>query len=83
MKIKVRLVAYVGEPVPGIDDRGLGEIELPDGASVTDALDVLDIAAAEMYLTLVNDSAVRPVDQDDTILKDGDELAVFPPIKGG
>ena len=28
----------------------------------------LDVAAAEMYLTLVNDSAVRPSDQDDTVL---------------
>jgi sulfur carrier protein ThiS len=83
MKISVRLVAYVGDAVDGIDETGRGELELPDGATVSDALESLDVAGAEMYLTLVNDSAVRPSDQDDTILQDGDELAVFPPIKGG
>ena len=83
MKVKVRLVAYVGDAVDGIDDAGCGEINLRDGASVSDALEILDVAAAEMYMTLVNDNAVRPSDQDDTLLQDGDELSVFPPIKGG
>ncbi len=83
MKIAVRLVAYVGDAIPNIDDNGEGEIELPDGATVADALDHLDVAAAEMYMTLVNDAVVRPSVQDEAVLTDGDELTVFPPIKGG
>ncbi len=83
MKIAVRLVAYVGDAIPNIDEAGEGEIDLPDGATVADALAILDVAAAEMYMTLVNDAVVRPSVQDETELNDGDELTVFPPIKGG
>ena len=83
MNIAVRLVAYVGDAIPDIDDSGVGVIDLPDGATVFDALTKLDVAAAEMYMTLVNDAVVRPSVQDETVLEDGDELTVFPPIKGG
>ena len=83
MKIAVRLVAYVGDAIPNIDESGEGELELPQGATVADALTILDVAAAEMYMTLVNDAVVRPSVQGETVLNDGDELTVFPPIKGG
>ena len=84
MKIAVRLVAYVGDAIPNIDESGEGEIDLPEGATVADALAVLDVAAAEMYMTLVNDAG-RPAFRIrmKTVLNDGDELTVFPPIKGG
>ena len=83
MKIAVRLVAYVGDAIPNIDESGEGELELPQGATVANALAILDVAAAEMYMTLVNDAVVRPSVQGETVLNDGDELTVFPPIKGG
>lgn len=83
MKIAVRLVAYVGDAIPNIDESGEGNIELPEDATVADALAVLDVAAAEMYMTLVNETVIRPSVQGETVLSDGDELTVFPPIKGG
>lgn len=83
MKIVIKLVAYVGEPVRGIDRHGEGQIEIPEGTTLADLLGRLDVAAAELYLTLVNDVAVRERDQPAHVLSDGDRVTVFPPIKGG
>lgn len=83
MKVTVKLVAYLGDPVPGIDDQGNGVIELPEGTTLAGLLARLDVAGAELSLTLVNDAAVRESDQTARLLGDGDRVTVFPPIKGG
>lgn len=83
MKIAVKLVAYLGDPVPGIDDQGNGVMELPDGATLSDLLARLDVAGAELSLTLVGDVAVPERDQAARVLQDGERVTVFPPIKGG
>ncbi len=83
MKIAVKLVAYLGEPVRGIDDQGNGIIEVPEGTTLAGLLARLDVAGAELSLTLVNDAAVRESEQAARVLEGGDRVTVFPPIKGG
>jgi len=83
VKIPVKLVAYLGDPVRGIDDQGNGVIDVPEGTTLAGLLARLDVAGAELSLTLVNDAAVREGDQAGHVLADGDSVVVFPPIKGG
>lgn len=83
MKIPVKLVAYLGDPVSGIDDQGNGVIDVPEGTTLAGLLARLDVAGAELSLTLVNDAAVREGDQAGRVLVDGDRVVVFSPIKGG
>jgi len=83
MKVPVKLVAYVGEPVRGIDRDGEGVVDVPDGTTLAGLLERLDVAAAELYLALVNDEAIRQSDQATRVLRAGDRVTVFPPIKGG
>ncbi|MBI5849382.1 MAG: MoaD/ThiS family protein [Nitrospirae bacterium] len=53
-------------------------IELPDKATIDDAIDSLNIPKTAL-LRIVNGEHRPAVHQ----LKDGDELALFPPIAGG
>jgi molybdopterin converting factor subunit 1 len=81
MKIQVRYFAVLRERL-----RSEGEVlELPDGATVGDALDAL-AGRHEGFgglrgrcQTAVNQTMVRA----DEVLRDGDELALIPPVAGG
>ena len=76
MRVTVRLFAMLRERA------GAGEIELdlPDGASVGDALERLgDLAEGLPLVMAVN----REYAADDQVLGPGDELALIPPVSGG
>ncbi|KKL57902.1 hypothetical protein LCGC14_2230750, partial [marine sediment metagenome] len=57
----------------------LQTVELDEGATVSDVLDKFKIPENIPKLRIVNNVHVSP----DHILKDGDVLALFPPIAGG
>jgi sulfur carrier protein ThiS len=76
--INVELIA-LSSPLVG----GGGDLEIDDGATLSQALDRLDLPGGETYMTIVNDTAVGPDDRDSRALIEGDAVTVFPPIKGG
>lgn len=76
MTVRVRLFAVLRERA------GKGEIELdlPDEARVSDALERLSSLAGDLSVVMaVNRSYATP----DTVLHTGDELALVPPVSGG
>jgi len=76
MRIAVRLFAVLRERAGA---RTL-ELELPDGASVTDVWPALDLGDEPTGLLLaVNRAYVAR----DALLHDGDEVALIPPVSGG
>jgi len=76
MEVKVRLFAMLRERA------GAREVslELPDGASVRDALDRLGDIAEDIPLVMAVNRDYAPEDQ---VLGPGDELALIPPVSGG
>lgn len=76
MTVRVRLFAMLRERA----GRDVVELELPDGASVADALAALqDVTAGVTCVLAVN----RDYADSGRILAAGDELALIPPISGG
>ena len=73
MKVRIRLYASLRKFGP--DEQ---VIELPENATIDDAIEFLNIPKIAL-LRIVNGEH-RPAKQ---TLKDGDELALFPPIAGG
>lgn len=73
MNVKIKLFASLRKFGP--DEQ---MIELPDNATIGDAINSLNIPKIAL-LKIVNGEH-RPVKHQ---LKDGDELALFPPIAGG
>jgi molybdopterin synthase catalytic subunit len=76
MVVRVRLFAGLRERA----GRAEMELELPEGARVSDALAQLrDVAAGVPVVMAVN----RSYAADDDPLAEGDELALIPPVSGG
>ncbi len=79
MKIEVQLYATLSQYLPkGALDRK-AVMEFGDGLTVGKVLDQLGIPKEHPNMVLVNGVHA----QDDAPLKDGDVLAVFPPLAGG
>ncbi len=79
MKITVKTVA-IRPPAPPDQER---EMELPEGATVADALAGLGLEKPDSHATLLNDESVPAGMRAGTPLKANDILTVFPPIHGG
>jgi len=79
MNVQVRLFAslhrFAGDTTPGTPI----DVELPDGATLTDLCQTLRLPADEVKLTYVNGR----VQAEDWPLQSGDEIGIFPPIGGG
>lgn len=81
MKITVRLFAILRERA-GTDAL---TIELPDDATVAEAVKQIasEIAAVREHLKRVAFAVNREYVKESTALRDGDELALIPPVSGG
>ncbi len=74
MKVKIKLFATLRKFGPEEQ-----VMELPEGATVEDAIQRIDIPGNLPLLKIVNGEHRPPRH----LLKEGDELALFPPIAGG
>ena len=74
MNIKIKLFASLRQLGP--DEQ---VAEFPDGTTIDDVVHAVKIPGTIRLLMIVNGEH-RPADH---VLKDGDELALFPPIAGG
>src|SRR5690349_9712620 len=75
MRVTVRLFAVLRERA-GSESV---ELELPDGATVSDAIAAVPVAEGVPVVMAVN----REVAPGDAVLSAGDELALIPPVSGG
>lgn len=80
MKIRLNFVALQLDHFP---DEGKDTLDIEDGALLSDALNALDIGEDASFMTLVNGSAVPVSERAGVVLKEGDEVTLFTPLKGG
>jgi molybdopterin synthase sulfur carrier subunit len=79
IRIKVKLFAGLRPHLPPQDRPGPAELELAEPASVAEVLAALAIPFPEAKIILVNGRHAKP----GTGLKEGDLVAIFPPVGGG
>jgi len=79
MKIEVALFATLATYHPEGKGTEVFSVYLPEGAKVEDLIEHLDIKNNEAKQVFVRHKS-RPVD---FLLRDGDRVAVFPPVAGG
>jgi molybdopterin converting factor subunit 1 len=81
MRIRVKLFAILRERA-GAQDVSL---DLPDGSRIAHAADALlkQFPQLSSYLPRVAYAVNQTYAKPDTVLNDGDELALIPPVSGG
>ena len=75
MQIKITLMGMLKDKTPAGD-----ELELPDAATIEDALRALDISVETVQVFTVNGQLERDRSRE---LAANDELTVLPPVGGG
>jgi thiamine biosynthesis protein ThiS len=58
-------------------------LDVDNAATPVDVMKQLKLPTDDFYLVIVNDEVVPKSDRDRRQLKEGDELGIFPPLKGG
>ena len=84
MHITLKLFATLEKYLPpGRGAHNEAVVEVPDGASVAEVLRQLGVPREEVHLVLV-DGRFVPVDAlNEVRLKEGQALAIWPPVAGG
>ena len=84
MNITLKLFASLTDYLP---EHGRGdnrvECEVADDATVAQVIETCHLPPKLVHLVLVNGTYVEPAQRASSTLKDGDVLAIWPPIAGG
>jgi molybdopterin synthase sulfur carrier subunit len=79
INIEVRLFAYLRELLPS-ESRGLKKIKIKNELTIDRLMDEIGIVEKEIMIVMIN--GLRKLDYNET-MKEGDRVAIFPPVGGG
>jgi len=80
MKVEVRLFATLAEAVLGARAGEPLSIELPEGATVTELIAVLNVDPSDVHLVMIDG---RICHGPNVLLAAGSRIGLFPPVGGG
>lgn len=84
MKITFKLFATLTDYLPTREKyTNFVELEVPDGSTIGSIIAQHHLPEKWVHLVLVNGTYVAPEQRAAHVLKDGDTLAIWPPIAGG
>ena len=83
MRLTFKLYASLAAYLP--EDSGKHEVDLDIEESATPhtIIDQFNVPRESAHLILLNGSYVQPDQRDQAIFKEGDTLAIWPPVAGG
>jgi sulfur carrier protein ThiS len=88
VKITFKLFAMLSDHLPHEVDGARREgnaiaLEVPEGTTVQQLIDRFNLPAKLVHLVLVDGTYVSPADRPGRVLREGEALAIWPPIAGG
>ena len=83
MKIQLKLYASLGQYLPADARKNEIEVEAQSHMTVGGLLRRYTVPDEMCHLVLVNGKFVSPEERNGRSLRDGDALAVWPPVAGG
>ena len=83
MQITFKLYATLSDYLPEGTEKNTTVIDIPEDASAYNVIDQFNVPREKAHLVLLNGIYIYPEDRSNPILKEGDTLAVWPPVAGG
>ncbi len=83
MEIEFKLFASLARYLPPGGRANTARIQVPEGASVAEVLAGSGVPAEEIHLVILNGIFIAPEEREHRFLKEGDTLAIWPPVAGG
>ena len=79
MRVTIRLHATLRKYVPAGADGNAVCVDVPDGATVVEAIERLGVPRSHAKIMVSGDRHLEPT----TVLCDGQEVDLYPPLAGG
>ena len=83
LKITLKLFAGLSEYLPDGAHRNSVEVDVDSEQSISQVIEQFKVPAEQAHLVLVNGMYCAPPDRDQSRLKEGETLAIWPPVAGG
>ncbi len=84
MIITLKLYAHLGDLLPAHAKQNKADIEVPDQVSLNEIIDRFHVPREMAHLVLLNGVFICDTDRDQRgQIKQGDALAIWPPVAGG
>ncbi len=83
MRITLKMFASLGDYLPAGHHNNQINLDVPEGTSIMTILETNAIPLKLVHLVLVNGTYIEPEDRITRPLKEGDVLALWPPVAGG
>ena len=83
MKIHLKTGGLLSKYLPPGSAANRAEIDIPTGTTPVGVMERLGIPADGHYLVIVNGTTLPENERRGTVLEDGDQLAIMPPLRGG
>lgn len=83
MNVTLKLYASLSDYLPADSHLNQVRLELPDDATIATVIEQFRLPQKLTHLVLVNGVFVPPSQRAETRLREGDQLAMWPPIAGG
>jgi molybdopterin converting factor small subunit len=83
MKIRLRLFAALRDYLPPGQPSNEMALDVAEAMSLQAVIDLMSLPAKRVHLVLVNGYHVPPGGYGGTFLKEGDVVAIWPPVAGG
>jgi molybdopterin synthase sulfur carrier subunit len=83
MKITLKLFVSLQQYLPAEAKGNIAEIEVSEDESPQAVLERYNVPLKQTHLWLLNGTYIEPERRTESLMKDGDTLAVWPPVAGG
>ncbi len=83
MRLKLKLYATLSDYLPSGAVDNSANIEVAEGATPSSIIDRYRIPPAQAHLVLINGVYCGAAERRSHALRDGDTLAIWPPVAGG
>ena len=83
MQITLKLFATLSDNLPSNAHKNAAAIEVEDNISLNQIIDRFNVPRELAHLVLVNGIFYCEADRDASLLKEGDTVAIWPPVAGG